>query len=321
MRSITAIVLTLNEAAHLPRCLGSLSPVVERMCVVDSGSTDDTLKTARRLGAEVFVNTWVNHAAQFNWALDHCAIRSEWVLRLDADEFLEPALQAEIRHRIGELPDDCGGVYLKRKYYFLGRWVRFGGMNPVYSLRLWRYGRARIEPRWMDEHAVLLAGRSTRFRAAFIDDNRRDLTWWSEKHIRYATLEAVQVTLEQLGMAERMATTDWSYSPAVIRKRFVKNRIYHRLPLGLGPCLYLLYRLIVRMGILDGAHGIAFHALQGFWYRLLVDLRRRELAVALAGIKEPEQIRRKLESLTGLKIGEFQAIANRPNASDADEAD
>ena len=303
--SITAIVLTRDEGLHLRRCIESLQPVVARVCVVDSGSTDDTLGIARSMGADVFSNDWINHAAQFNWALDHCDIRTDWVLRLDADEYLESALQAEMRDRLPDLDRETHGVLLKRKYFFMRRWVRHGGMYPIYSLRLWRNGSARIENRWMDEHALLTRGRTTRFHAAFVDDNLRDLAWWSRKHVHYATLEAVQVILERMGIATDGRQAESALPGRASTKRWMKERVYNRLPLGLGPFLYLQYRLFLRLGILDGASGVAFHVLQGFWYRLLADLRRHELDRSLSGIHGTAARVMALEKLTGLKIRAF----------------
>ena len=199
--SITAIVLTQDESLHIRRCVESLAPAAERVCVVDSGSTDDTVAIARSLGAEVFTNPWINQAAQFNWALDHCGVRTGWVLKLDADEYLEPDLQVELAQRLGALPSDVHGVLMKRKYLFIGHWVRHGGMHPLFHLRLWRTGSARIEQRWMDEHPVLSSGSTTRFDGAFVDDNHRDRAWWSQKHIGHATREAVQVMLDDLQLA------------------------------------------------------------------------------------------------------------------------
>lgn len=303
--SITAIVLTKDEGLHIRRCIDSLAPAVQRICIIDSGSSDDTLPVARSLGADVYENPWINHAAQFNWALDHCGVSTDWVLRIDADEYLEPQLQAELAQRLPLLTNETHGVLLKRKYYFMRRWVRRGGMHPIYSLRLWRNGSARIENRWMDEHAVLQKGDTVRFEGAFVDDNLRDLAWWSEKHVRYATLEAVQVTMDRLGMSARTDADPSNVASGALQKRWIKEKIYNRLPIGVGPCLYLIYRLFFRLGILDGTTGIAFHLLQGFWYRLLVDLRRLELARGIEGEATTEGKLLKLERLTGLRLQAF----------------
>jgi glycosyltransferase involved in cell wall biosynthesis len=312
--SITAIVLTRDEGLHIRRCIESLAPAVERICIVDSGSTDNTIAIARSLGAEVYANPWINYAAQFNWGLDQCNIATEWVLRLDADEYLEPELQAELVQRLPTLAPDIGGVLLKRKYFFLGHWVRHGGLHPLFHLRLWRTGAARIEQRWMDEHAVLETGRTIRFDGTFVDDNHRDLAWWSQKHIGYATREAVQVLLDELGVDDDRIAAEQSGKQASI-KRWVKKNLYDRLPPGIGPLFYVVYRLVPRVGILDGGRGIAFHILQGFWYRLLVDLRRFELRREIAVLLTTDAKLTALEKITGLQIRTFQANRQPSNGA------
>lgn len=295
---ITAIVLTHNESIHIERCLRSLQPAVRRICVVDSGSTDDTCAIASKLGADVFSNAWVNHATQFNWALDHCDIDTTWVLRLDADEYLEAPLQQELIDRLDQTPDDVNGILLPRKYYFLGRWVRRGGMYPIYHLRLWRHGAGRIEDRWMDEHATLTGGRTLAYRGAFVDWNLRDLAWWSEKHVRYATLEAVQRIIERHEANHKHL----SGSTQARAKRWIKQNIYNRLPPGIGPTLYVFYRLFIRLGIFDSQRGVSFHLLQGFWYRLLVDLRYVELSQAVADMQTVQDKLNRLRDITGLPL-------------------
>lgn len=303
--SITAIVLTKDEGLHIQRCLESLAPAVARTCIVDSGSSDETIAVARSLGADVYEHPWINHAAQFNWALDHCGIATDWVLRIDADEYLERSLQSELVQRLPFVAGDVHGVLLKRKYYFLRRWVRHGGMHPIYNLRLWRTGSARIENRWMDEHAVLLKGSAVRFDGAFVDDNLRDLAWWSQKHVRYATLEAVQVILGREAASSHRGDSTRAESRHLSAKRWIKDNLYNRLPIGVGPLLYVCYRLFIRLGILDGSSGIAFHVLQGFWYRFLVDVRREELKQGLAGLADNHDRIATLERLTKLRIKDF----------------
>ncbi len=308
--SITAIVLTRDEAGHIERCIDSLRPVVARICVVDSGSTDGTRELARTRGADIFEHAWSNHSTQFNWALDHCNIDTDWVLRLDADEYLEPALQRELAGRLDALAGDVHGVLLPRKYHFLGRWIRHGGMHPMRHLRLWRRGSARIEPRWMDEHAVLDRGRVQHFAGAFVDDNQRDITWWSQKHLRYATLEAAQTVLDELDAQSGPAATDAQLHGSAAMRRWLKQRIYNKLPFGIGPLLYFQYRYFLRLGFLDGIPGFAFHFLQGFWYRVLVDLRRREIARALAGEASRDGRIGALERVTGMRIREPSSPAS-----------
>ena len=157
---ISVIILTYNEELHIERCLKNLQPLAKQIFIVDSFSTDNTVQIAESLGAKVFQRPWKNYADQFQWGLDNCPIQTGWVMRMDADEYLEQALIDEIIAKFSSLPDDINGLYLKRKHHFLGRWIKHGDRYPLVLLRIWKTGQAHIENRWMDEHIVLDSGNS-----------------------------------------------------------------------------------------------------------------------------------------------------------------
>lgn len=270
---ITVVILTFNEVPHIRRCLERIRPLVARMVVVDSFSTDDTPAIARACGAEVLQRRWVNYADQFQWALDHAGIDTSWVLRLDADEYLEPALIKEIRARLDTLPGDVTGVNFKRKVIFRGRWIRFGGFYPTILLRLWRNGAGRIENRWMDEHLVLEHGRAVTFVHDFVDENVNDISWWTDKHNTYATRQMIDfVGLEQPLFPTDPALEQGQTGQARL-KRLLKVRVFSRMPLYLRPTLYFLFRYFILLGFLDGRQGFLFHFLQGWWNWMLVDAK------------------------------------------------
>lgn len=125
--SVTAIVLTHNEQLHIERCLGSLSPHIERIVVIDSGSTDQTVEIAKRCGAEIYNNPFRNYASQFNWALKNCGIRTDWVLRIDADEFIDAELAEQIRTQLTAASPQINGFVVERRVTFLGKTIRYGG--------------------------------------------------------------------------------------------------------------------------------------------------------------------------------------------------
>lgn len=271
--TLTVLILTRDEALHIARAIASVATLANRVLVVDSGSTDDTVALARAAGADVLVNAWVNHAAQVNWALDHGGIASDWVLRLDADEIV---LDADtIARFIATAPSQIVAATLNRRIHFQGRWLRHGGLYPVRTLRLWRQGHGRAESRLMDEH-VAVDGEVATLAADFADINLRNIGWWTAKHNHYATLEAVQQLSGPAGETGGIGAE-------ARRKRWLKNSVYARLPLGLRPLLYFLYRYIGRLGILDGWQGLAFHGLQGLWYRFLVDVKIAELRGLMRG--------------------------------------
>ena len=272
---VTAVVLTYNEAVHIDRCLERLTPIADRIVVIDSFSTDDTVALAMRHGAEVFQNRFVNHALQFAWGLDAARIDDGWVLRIDCDEYLEPALIDEVRDRLPRFDATVGAIAFRRKVYFQGRWIRWGGYYRTVLTRMWRAGAAHVEARWMDEHVVVTRGETVRLsRGDLVDDNLKDITWWTDKHNGYATRQMIEfLTLEHPDLMARVTPASATLNGAARTKRLLRNGVYARAPLYLRALLYFLQRYVFRLGFLDGRRGFVFHVLQGFWNFLLVDVK------------------------------------------------
>ena len=299
--NVTAVILTFNEEQHLARCIASVQAVATDVVVVDCYSTDATLDIARAQGARVLQHAWLNHAAQFNWALTQLGADTEWVLRIDADEVLTPALTEEIRTRLPGIGPEIDGVYWGRRMTFQGRLIRHGGVFPVRVLRLFRHGRGQCENRWMDEH-IKVAGPTADFAGEMIDDNLNSLTWWTDKHNRYASREAVDLlNLEYRFMPHDTVASLRGGKQAGV-KRWLKERVYARLPGGFRAFAYFFYRYVLRLGFLDGQAGTAFHFLQGFWYRYLVDAKvvevKRYMRERGVGVVEA------IERVLGVQLGE-----------------
>lgn len=274
--SITIIILTRNEEKHLARCLERISPIAARILIIDSFSTDATLEIAARFGAEIHQNIWVNYASQFQWALDNLEIETDWVMRLDADEYCEPALIEEILSRVPALSPDVSGIALRRKVIFNGRFIRHGGIYPTVLLRLFRTGLGRIEQRWMDEHCVVESGATVLFQNDLVDENLNDISWWTEKHNAYATRQMIDLINQEFGLfPEDEIAREGAHSRTRLR-RFQREKIFAPMPLYLRASLYFLYRYVLRLGFLDGRPGFLFHFLQGWWNWVLVDAKIEE---------------------------------------------
>lgn len=272
---IAAVILTRNEELHLERCFRSLADVADLVLVADCFSTDETVAIAIRLGASVVQKPWVNHANQFNWAIDQLPEDIDWVLRIDADEYLTPNLVDEIRDIKGKLAS-VNGVYIPRRMAFLGKPIRFGGVFPVHVLRLFRRGTGACENRWMDEH-IKVSGETITLKGELVDDNLKSLTWWVEKHNGYASREVVDLLNLEYGFLPYDSIASFSLSSQASFKRWLKENVYTRLPAGVRAFAYFVYRYFFRLGFLDGRKGAAFHVLQGFWYRYLVDVKLLEV--------------------------------------------
>jgi len=276
---ITAIILTLNEQIHLARCIESIQSVVDKIIVVDAYSTDRTVEIAKKYHCIVLQNTWVNHGYQFNWALAQLGSETDWVLRIDADEYLDDRLKSAIDNFSKKDVKNTSGAYFKRIICFQGKWIHFGGVGSIRVLRLFKYGLGSSETRWMDEH-IVINGRAIELPGALLDDNLNTLSFWIEKHNRYADKEAFEILSLKYRIAEGEVKNIQHehivcWGPRV--KRWIKNHLYQKMPTGLRSFAYFLYRYLFCLGFLDGPKGFAFHFLQGFWYRYLIDLKLEEV--------------------------------------------
>jgi glycosyltransferase involved in cell wall biosynthesis len=277
MQDITVIILTYNETKHIERCIKSLKFLVKRIVIVDSFSSDNTLELCKELGADIYQNKWINYAKQFQWALDNCNINTLWTMRMDADEYLEKDLVEEFNVELPLIAPNINGIYLKRKVLFQGKWIRFGGFYPHILLRLWHTGAGRIEQRWMDEHIVIQSPKTLMFKKDLVDNNLNNIGWWIEKHNSYASREMIDLLNIKYGFMKVDKALKKTNDPQAKLKRIIKEKVYAKLPLGIRPLLYFLYRYFIRLGFLDGGKGFVFHFLQGFWYRLIVDIKIREV--------------------------------------------
>lgn len=286
MLDLSVIILTYNEELHIRRCLENVLPFAKKVFVVDCFSTDKTKEIALRLGAEVVEHAWPgNQAEQFNWALDNLPISTEWVLRLDADEYLLPELVEELREKLPTLPEDVTGIIFNRRHIFMGKWMR-RGIYPVKLLRVFRHGKGMCEQRLMDEHIQLTEGRAVEFEHDFCDHNLNNLSWFCHKHVNYAIREAVDlldIELDLTGAAE--SDNGKEISPQALAKRMKKHQ-YARQPLFWRSFAYFCYRYFLKGACLDGKVGFIWTFLQGWWYRTLVDAKVFEIKRQCGNDKE-----------------------------------
>lgn len=267
MCDLTVIILTFNEEKNISMAIESVKSIAKRTVVVDSFSTDETVSIAKDLGAEVFAHEFVNQAHQFMWAIDNVSVDTKWVLRLDADERLTEASSNEISEIIS-LNDntDVNGAIVRFNVRFLGKDLRHGGIYPIKVLRLFKYGKVHIEDRNMDEHMVLNEGKCVELKNDSIHQDFKSLSAWIDKHNKYSSRETIDYF-------HNFEDTHQSLNGSAKIKRFIKTKIYYKLPMGFRAWLYYVYRYYFRLGFLDGREGKIFCFLQAYWYRFLVDAK------------------------------------------------
>lgn len=271
---LSIVILTLNESANLQDCLDSIKPLNVNVFVVDSGSSDNTVKIAKEAGATVTEHPFSNYAAQRNWAQENLDLDTEWVLHLDADERLTPELLEEIHQALIDAPKDVNGFMLRQRTVFMGRWIKYGGHYPSYHLRLFRKTFGRCETRLYDQHFIV-DGNVANLKNDYIDTIGTDLSTWSQRHIRWAEMEAKEIMSDSETRDGDQIIPRFFGTP-IERRRWLRRRLYARFPLFLRAFGYWGYRYFLRLGFLDGREGLIFHFLQGCWLRFLIDAKLHE---------------------------------------------
>lgn len=278
MSTITAIILTKDEEKHIERCIASLKDVCDDILVVDSGSTDKTIEIAESLGARIVQHEWKNYATQFNYGVYECDVKSDWIWRIDADEFLEGTIGTAVKKQISEVAENVNGIYVRKRIDFMGRPLLHGGWYPSYHLKVFRNGHGDCENRWMDEHIRIFDGNTITINEGNqVDANLNDLTWWTNKHNGYATREMVDMLMMEYELdAKAQEVTPKFWGTEEQRKRWLKLK-YIKTPLFIRPFINFHLRYIFKGGFLDGKAGFIWHFFQGFWYRMLVDAKIYEI--------------------------------------------
>jgi glycosyltransferase involved in cell wall biosynthesis len=271
---LTVVILTFNEEVNIKQSLSNVCDWATYVYVLDSGSEDKTCEIAREYGAEVFYRKFDTYAKQRNYAIQELPIRTDWMLFLDADEFLFDELKDEISDTIIN-SHHYEGFYLKRRFYFMGKWIKYGGYYPTWILRLFKHKLASCD-RDMNEH-IIVNGRVGHLKNDFVDNNKKGITDWIEKHNKYATFEARELmkNINNPEVTDKLANL---FGTQVERKRWIRGKIWNRLlPPLIRPFLYYLYRYFLRLGFLDGKVGFIYHTLHGLFYRLLIDAKFIEM--------------------------------------------
>lgn len=275
MNDITAIILTKNEENNIERCITSIKNLVKRIVVVDSYSEDSTVEIAKNLGAEIYEHPWKHYADQFNWALDNVDIKTKWVYRIDADEYVTPELSEEIARECKRHADDnVSGFVMKFKIWFLGRFLTHGGVYPFYNLTIFKYGKGRYEDRAMGEHIVLTEGMTIDLKNDCIHYDFKNLDAWIDKHNKYATRE-----VQDYECTLKLQQAKTSLYDEAEKAKKMRDGFYYKLPPFFRARLYFWYRYYFKLGFLDGKPGKIYAFMQAYWYRYLVDAKLYELDI------------------------------------------
>jgi len=277
--SVSVLILTLNEEANIDACIDSVS-WSDDIVVLDSLSTDRTCEIAEARGARIVKRRFDNWSAHQNWAVSHVDFRHPWVLYLDADERCPPDLREEIQNRaVVSAPE--AAFRIRRKDFFMGRWLKHAQLYPTWLVRLFRPSRIRYE-RLVNPVAVINGG-TGELRGHLIHyPFSHGVSHWIERHNRYSDMEAIEAARVHSGLHGRAVQgTLWSSDPNM-RRRALKD-LFFRLPAR--PLFKFLYYYGWRRGFLDGRAGLTYATLQAIYEYMItckgveLDRRRRGLPV------------------------------------------
>lgn len=270
--SVSILVLTLNEESNLPACLASVGRF-DDVVVLDSFSTDRTVRLAEEWGARVIQRKFDNWAAHQNWALGHITFKHPWVFYIDADERMTDDLAAEIQTIAEDPRRSEAAFYCGRRNMFMGKWIKHA-MPPGNIMRFFRPGFIRFER--LVNPTPVVNGLHGYLRGQLLHYNfSKGLTEWIEKHNKYSLMEAMQGS-EEVRSEEIKGASFFSGDPAARRKAL--KALSFRLPFR--PVLKFLYLYIANRGFLDGRAGLMYCLLQSMYEYMIVikmkELRRRE---------------------------------------------
>ncbi|MGE4385803.1 MAG: glycosyltransferase family 2 protein [Endomicrobiaceae bacterium] len=234
---ISLVMITKNEEINLPESLTSVKDLADEIIIVDSGSTDNTVKIAEKFNAKVFYRNFDSFSNQKNYALS--LAKNNWVLHLDADEVLSEQLKNEIKNTPDNTPYD--GFYLIRTNSFLMRQMKHAGLGREIRLRLAKKSLSKYIGGIIHEELVV-DGRTGYMKEIFYHHTCRTLDNYFIKFDKYTTFGAV--------------------------KMYDNNKNFHMTDLAFRPVIEFLKRYIMRLGFLDGKEGFVW-AVLGMYYSFI----------------------------------------------------
>lgn len=263
-KKIAIVFLTFNSASNISNSLIAAKKVSKEIIIVDSFSTDDTIKICIKKKCKIYKRKFKNYSDQRNWIIKKINNKYLWQLHLDSDEILDDlairSIKNVIKFNIGN------SFIIKRQDYFLNTKLSFSGLNP-WHLRLFKSGTAKCEDRLYDQHFIT-NNKTLKLDGYIHDKNNLKITEWKKKHRKWAKLEAKNFVISKKNK-KNLLKGNLNFDPRQ-RTRLYKN-LYYLLPLKLRVYLYFFYRLIFKLGFLDKKLGIKYCYYQAFWFRMNVD--------------------------------------------------
>lgn len=274
LADISVIILTKNEEVNLSHALKSVIGWAREVCVLDSFSDDKTIEIANSYNCKVLQNKFINYAKQRNFALENFQINTEWIFFLDADEHLTDELKNEITQLILNKPIE-NGFFVRWKMIWMGTHIKHGYYG-TWLLRMCRYGYVSCENRAVNEH-LIVTGKTGYLKNDFIHEDHKLISDWIIKHNRYADMEAYELYTNGTEKENYREIEVNLFGTQAQRKRWLRYKLWNKLPPIIRPWFYFCYRYFFLGGFLDGKNAFIYHFMHALWYPLLIDGKFIEL--------------------------------------------
>ncbi len=275
---LSIFIPTFNEEIHIERAITSAKRITNNIFVVDSYSNDKTVKISKDLGTQIFQYKWEedsNWAKKFNWIFENVPFPTDWIMRLDADEYLTEKFITKMNEIFPSIDKSVTAISINRREYFMRRWMKHGGVYPKSMVRIIKKGKAFYEARWIDEHVEIKEGEILYLNCDICDDKIITLTQWISNHNNHSLKESIMLIDQEIGLFDNNDTHK-NLDKKSLAKRKKKN-IYAKLPLFWRAWAFFFYRYFIKMAFLDGKEGFLYTFLQVLWYRTIADAKVAEI--------------------------------------------
>ena len=255
MTEIFVLIITYNEEKNIEYLLKNISKLTKKIYILDSYSNDNTIEICKKYTKNIYYNKFENFFLQRKKLIDIVdkitnKKLNTWYLFLDSDEYLMDDLINEIFEKLPNTKYDA--FYIKRRFIWNNVWIK-RGYYPVKLLRLIKSNMVDLNQRIVNEHYLCKSNKISTFENDFVDHNRKNFFDWFHKHNSYAKLEC----------------------KVYFENQIYKNKLHYiwdKMPLLIRPLILLIYRIVFKLGFLDGPSAIFYHFLHSFVYRLLIDI-------------------------------------------------
>lgn len=232
---LSIVVITKNEQENIQDCLESIKWANE-IILVDAQSTDRTVEIAKNYTDKIFVREWKGYSDAKNFGAQHA--NCEWIFFIDADERITDELRREIQQKISDNTNEFVAFMVARRTYFLGKWIKHCGWYPNYVIRMVKNGYGKFNELNVHER-LLVNGKIGKFKNDLLHFTDKNLYQYFEKFNNYTTLAAIDL--------------------------FDQNRNFKIKNLLLNPIFTFIRMYFLRLGFLDGIHGLVLCTLSSLY--------------------------------------------------------